>query len=922
VSELASFTRNHSDRWHDEVPGARWFRADLHVHTMDDHPSSNLKLPPGITGDPKDPATQRVYARALLRGAIAKGVEILGLTPHSVMSGATSATWHIVQMWNDENDDDGVPFRDKVYAVFPGFECNLQEASEGIHLSFLFDPEIGLETYVDVFTEAMGALPAWDGDKLRLSNKTPLEVFRSLQALHKRLSADWGYLTLAPHAFSERGLFCLKSEMLRWFPHNFISALELKDDQLPEDAQKSKPWLEQGMKEYSHCLFHSSDAYSVASIGNRFTLAKLASPRIEALRQAFLSAESRLRIAFCRNAGTTLVPRSDLPEAFPISRPWLHKVAITGGTSFFATAGVSAGAEVQQTFTLNPDFNCLIGGRMSGKSTFLDGMRVWCGHALPSDEAIKKDVLGRARDRFLSGGASVEPQVHSPCNPTSPWKDRWPAIFYSQRELEKAVNDQATRRYVLYRLVPAETAGLIQREHLIEALDEELLRLATEVESAERDLATAAQDHQQAKESKDALKRFEEAGIGKLTETQADQAKIEILIEKLSTQADTISTLESEVDNLGVGSLVNSDLRAAMDKSPGESKYDDLAAKYKETIALLRQTLSEMRSRADKTLEMSKANVGTIRTQVQQAVIEAGGRAEDLNEFDSLVEAAADYEGTLSRLTNSERAVSRALRNWASSHLKRLRLVNEQRQAMERVAAAIETRFPDRIRVQVQRDGVPTTLREWISSLKETGITRWWNQREGNEKVVTSPETIRRSFNAKKLSSMGMSPVVSLTFSSVMTPSRRLQLATLRNEDRYLVQSKVGKGPEQFRDIDGLSGGAQASVLLSLILETEDSTPLVVDQPEDELDKAYLFEVFLPALRRMKGRRQVIFATHDPNIVVNGDADNVLFLQADFNNGRVATQGGIEEPEVKQAILDTLDGGKEAFELRKKKYGF
>ena len=133
---------------------------------------------------------------------------------------------------------------------------------------------------------------------------------------------------------------------------------------------------------------------------------------------------------------------------------------------------------------------------------------------------------------------------------------------------------------------------------------------------------------------------------------------------------------------------------------------------------------------------------------------------------------------------------------------------------------------------------------------------------------------------------------------------------------------KIGAGPDDYRDIDELSGGAQVSVLLSLVLETDDSTPLIIDQPEDEMDKAYLFDVLLPALHRLKGRRQVIFATHDANIVVNGDADQVIFLEADFKQGRISAQGAIEEAKVKKAIVDTLDGGRDAFSLRQAKYGF
>ncbi len=111
-------------------------------------------------------------------------------------------------------------------------------------------------------------------------------------------------------------------------------------------------------------------------------------------------------------------------------------------------------------------------------------------------------------------------------------------------------------------------------------------------------------------------------------------------------------------------------------------------------------------------------------------------------------------------------------------------------------------------------------------------------------------------------------------------------------------------------------------MLLSLVLESDDPTPLVVDQPEDELDNRFLNDTIIPALHRLKGKRQVIFATHNANIVVNGDADQVIALEADAQHGTAYASGAIENPEVREAILRTLDGGEEAFRLRRAKYGF
>lgn len=202
------------------------------------------------------------------------------------------------------------------------------------------------------------------------------------------------------------------------------------------------------------------------------------------------------------------------------------------------------------------------------------------------------------------------------------------------------------------------------------------------------------------------------------------------------------------------------------------------------------------------------------------------------------------------------------------------------------------------------------------------------------QEPVVSPESLRAALRlhqqghhagaaaAPTLSALGMSLQVAESFASAVGDKERLHLAALRSEDRYDIEMRIGDVPPTYKEMGRLSGGAQVSILLSLILEADDSNPLVIDQPEDEIDKEFLFETVLPALRRLKGRRQVVLATHDANIVVNGDADQVIQLKAVADAGHVAVQGVIEMRGVRDAIVATLDGGRDAFALRQAKYGF
>jgi ABC-type Mn2+/Zn2+ transport system ATPase subunit len=208
-----------------------------------------------------------------------------------------------------------------------------------------------------------------------------------------------------------------------------------------------------------------------------------------------------------------------------------------------------------------------------------------------------------------------------------------------------------------------------------------------------------------------------------------------------------------------------------------------------------------------------------------------------------------------------------------------------------------------------------SALDSWIRGLKESGVTRWWNENP----QVSDPWGVHRALVADRLGELGMSDTVAARFKELMTRERRYQLRAMRSDDECHVEAKVN---EEFKPIDKLSGGRQISVLLSLLLGSHDQSPLVIDQPEDELDKSFLAETLLPLLRRLKGKRQIIFATHDANIVVNGDADQVIYLEANSDSAEVKAQDAIENSGIRQAVLTVLDGGREAFDLRKRKYGF
>jgi hypothetical protein len=127
---------------------------------------------------------------------------------------------------------------------------------------------------------------------------------------------------------------------------------------------------------------------------------------------------------------------------------------------------------------------------------------------------------------------------------------------------------------------------------------------------------------------------------------------------------------------------------------------------------------------------------------------------------------------------------------------------------------------------------------------------------------------------------------------------------------------------------DKASPGQQASALLELLLNQSAGT-LIVDQPEDDLDNRIIMDI-VKLIRSSKSLRQLVFSTHNPNVVVNGDADKIIALRSTTPTDaedvgsqiEIDVDGSIETPEVRRVITHIMEGGQDAFDLRSRKYNF
>lgn len=136
---------------------------------------------------------------------------------------------------------------------------------------------------------------------------------------------------------------------------------------------------------------------------------------------------------------------------------------------------------------------------------------------------------------------------------------------------------------------------------------------------------------------------------------------------------------------------------------------------------------------------------------------------------------------------------------------------------------------------------------------------------------------------------------------------------------------------DEYLPISQASVGQKATALFLILLAQTDGL-LIIDQPEDDLDNAFITSDILPALEDLKHRQQVIFATHNANMLVNAESEKIIVLDTEPRptpmeelptiRGKIEYEGGIDQPKLRTRVTGILEGGQEAFLARERKYRF
>jgi len=243
--------------------------------------------------------------------------------------------------------------------------------------------------------------------------------------------------------------------------------------------------------------------------------------------------------------------------------------------------------------------------------------------------------------------------------------------------------------------------------------------------------------------------------------------------------------------------------------------------------------------------------------------------------------------------------------------------------AMQQAIKKLNKRLAGKLRIALVPDGLRQPLREFLQNLPGVGEQRSkWVDEAQDLTVMGLVVAIRDGRDALLSKQWSLTPGLADTLTR-LAPAQLYALEAIDLEDRLNLELNVSHTGEQYRALDRLSTGQQCTAILHLLL-LDNPDPLIVDQPEDNLDNAFIAERIVQELRAAKTERQFLFATHNANIPVFGDAEWIGVCSATENHAEMPpkAQGSIDIPAIRDQVTSILEGGREAFMQRKDKYGF
>ena len=886
---------------HPKYHGARFYKCALQVNPFD----YSLRH-----GKDSGATNEGEYNQKILQACQCAEIKVVGLAGHGNVE--TSEKLRQLLRKND-------------IVVFPGFEIS---SSEKIHMVCLFSENTTLEN----LNHCLGALAGNSVKELGVNPTTPSSLpCLDIAPKVKELGGFW----FAPHMDGKNGMLEDHTHWKEiWKKHDLVRVGALSKD-IENISEGIRHILENKDPNYQRerpiAIIQANDVSNPADLHKPKASCwiKMTTPTFNSFIQAFFDKESRVSL--------------QIPKIADFSR--IESIEWSGG-GFFQDSAVK----------FSPHLNTVIGGRGAGKSSFLESVR-YVLNQMPVAEESAKIFDSMVGENLKDSKITIRLWSHK--------QAKYYSVSRRFGEIPQIKNEEGELSHLTVDDILSGVDILGQNEILEISRDEEKVRNLLDrflpdadsslggIEKIKGELRTNRVRLLQLEEECDKLKQITEAEEALKEQMQSLQAQgMEGKIKDYSHIAEEklfLGKMEAVVAELNEWFGGLNDVIGEFPNIPPASNEWPNADEIREIHKLFESVFMEATRNRNTVLEITKKKEADVGDRKKILAIAWDGLQDELSQLSqklpqqngaSATDALGRYKKLADRLAQIARAkqvekkkktalistmTSRQnlLDKYRELHFSRFKKL---RNAAERLnKGALAGKINIGIKRMQLRGELKNFLKSKVKGVGEAGLD--WLEKTSKIDIVTIAKAIRNN-SANELRGIfsDHSPPPGVADKIIrMERGDSYELEEVVIDDGVVIALNLAEtGKLDYRPLDKLSTGQRCTAILGLFL-LDRKYPLILDQPEDHLDNAFVAEHIVAQIREIKKGCQLILSTHNPNIPVFGDAELIAVLETDEGR-KVSIEderlGSIDKDSVKEQVARILDGGREAFNVRREKYGY
>jgi len=931
---------------------SKWWKCDLQIAT----PAWDFNLNESGQYDFEKIKDREEFADSYMSKLKEAGVEIVALADHN------TGEW--IDIMKDKGEEHGI-------VVFPGLELSTGSGADGIHIIIIGKRN---KTSTD-FDRLIYSFGGFDERNPTFSeSKQPLTSSKTIQQILDKLPED--YLVIAPHVFNDNGIASKKTAKgdIRWraLHHPKLMALDPGNCSNPSGNGFNDRFKRRELDDFPRlrdiAFVYTSDTYSFSDIGSKFTWIRMSNPSLEGLRQAFIDHESRIICGWEQNRLKKYLEEN--PNNY--QRSWIKKLNIEGNIG---------NSESDINLEFHPGLNVIAGGRGSGKSTVVAALRNLYSSFRTLPNKIKEEAKEFSNSVFNNAVLSSEFIIaNSQQNKLVKWNSEHGSKtlkegdeYVDTSQKVRVINQKELFERVTKRKQDPFSASRSLIDYVDESLEkfnenydvpgswfrrlsekkEDWISTIQELVDIETDIKEISRYEELVKELKGQLEAFDspEAKNRRFLNEKRIKEKDD-LNKKESTLREWLDNINTEIEGEQIFSFEKKELNISLNRfSRAELDFKSFTLRFAEQYFNTRNALEEIIKSNLNEIDVLVSEIKKSQWQIdvensiddqEKYEKELADKGINIDDYQNIKTKLDEYENIIDGLEKSENRLEEVSEKEKSLWNELIDIYIERFKERENLFTEISTKsgflrfnlqnFSDNIEwVERIRKKLNTRSDAFLDDIPE--LSKWiWDQKNwqqnlklwkkalksGDMQAIDEQISLRSNFR-EKLENLEL--------------DERINLATIFAGDsvkmEFLQNEKLDKSDDKnWQDITDGSPGQRTAAMLSFVLN-HGTEPLILDQPEDDLDTELITDLVVKQLRANRWYRQTIVITHNANIPVLGDAENIIILENKDNEIRIRFdntekkekhQGALESRNVRQDIQNIMEGGIVAFIQREQKY--